>query len=327
MRNQLFIYKLIPLVLVITLLFSYVPCISHAQGRPKIYWAESDTIKRANLDGTNVENVLTNDDLIRGIALDIQNHKIYWIGGEHSIKRANLDGTKVETIYNPQALNADKVERIHSPVTIALDTSAKKIYWGNMWGPWGMTRADFDGANIEDIRILPVDGGLFDIRVDAEDIQLDLKTGKIYFQDSLNDNIARVDMDGSNYEKLPHDTPFHDKIALDLINRIMYWTEHISGSISKVPLDGKNAETFLSDLNRPTYIALDVRSYKIYWVEWNVKLRTSKIRRANLDGSNLTDIFTELNYIGGIAIDNEGVYDVSPDTNKLTTTWANIKTQ
>ena len=158
-------------------------------------------------------------------------------------------------------------------------------------------------------------------------IQLDLKTGKIYFQDSLNDNIARVDMDGSNYEKLPHDTPFHDKIALDLINRIMYWTEHISGSISKVPLDGKNAETFLSDLNRPTYIALDVRSYKIYWVEWNVKLRTSKIRRANLDGSNLTDIFTELNYIGGITIDNEGVYDVSPDTNKLTTTWANMKIQ
>lgn len=324
MRNQLFTYKLIPLVLVITLLFSVVPCISHAQGSPKIYWAESDTIKRANLDGSNVENVLTNDDLIRDIALDIQNRKMCWIGWEHSIKRANLDGTEVETIYNPQALNADKVERIHSPVTIALDTSAKKIYWGNMGPPWGMTRADFDGANIEDIRILPVDGGLFDISVDAEDIQLDLKTGKVYFQDSLNDNIARVNLDGTNYEELPMSMIHHDKLVLDLDNQKMYWTKIASGIIRTASLDGKNVNTFLSDLNRPTHIAIDVHSNKIYWVDTDGK---SKIRQANLDGSNVTDILTGLNYIGGIVIDNEGVYDVSPDTNKLTTTWANIKTQ
>lgn len=327
MRNQLFIYKLITLVLVMTLLFSFIPCKSHAQGRPKIYWTESNTIKRANLDGSNVENVLTNDGWIRDIALEIQNHKIYWIGGEHSIKRANFDGSEVETIYNPQVLNADKVERIHSPVTIALDTSAKKMYWGNMWGPWGMTRANFDGSNIEDIRILPVDGGLFDIRVDAEDIQLDLKMGKIYFQDSLNDNIARMNIDGTNYDKLPLSTIHHDKLALDLDNQKMYWTKITRGIIRTASLDGENVNTFLSDLNGPTNIALDVRAYKIYWVEWSVILRTNKIRRANLDGSNVTDILTGLDSVRGIALDTEGVYDVSPNKNKLTTTWGNIKTQ
>ena len=327
MKIWILTQKRIVFVLVGILLISIVQSVSFGQGSAKIYWTESDKIRRANLDGTNVENALTNDDLIRDIALDIQDHKIYWIGQGHSIKRANFDGTGVETIYNPQVLNADKVERIHSPVTITLDTSAKKIYWGNMRAPWGMTRADFDGSNIEDITILPVDGAVFGPRVDAEDIQLDVKAGKIYFQDSLNDNIARVDMDGSNYENLPHSMIHHDKIALDLVNKKMYWTKITLGIIRTASLDGKNIETFLSDLNAPTYIALDVRSHKIYFVERNNETEKGMIRCVNFDGSNVKTILSGLNTVRGIALDTEGVYDVAPDTNKLTTTWANVKSQ
>ena len=326
MNIQLMTYKRIAIFSVIILLISVVQTIGYAQGSPKIYWTESGKIKRANLDGTNVENVFTNDNGIRDIALDIQNHKIYWVGWTHNIKRANLDGTDVETIYNPNALNPDKVERIHSPITIALDTSAKQIYWGNMWPPWGMTRANFDGTNIEDFTILPVDGGVFNIRVDAEDIKLDVKEGKIYFQDSLNDNIARVDMDGSNYERLPHSTPFHDKIALDLINRRMYWTTNIRGEIRSSFLNGKNIDTLLTNLNYPTEIALDIHSQKIYWTERNFKTEKSMIRCANLDGTNVTDILTGSNNVGSIALDTEGVYGVKPDKTKITT-WANVKTQ
>ncbi len=327
MKNRVLTQKWIVFIFVAILLTTVVQNISYGQGSAKIYWTESDKIRRANLNGTNVESVLTDDDLIRDIALDIQDHKIYWIGWEHNIKRANLDGTEVETIYDPQALNADKVERIHSPITITLDTSAQKIYWGNMWPPWGMTRSDIDGSNIEDITILPVDGGVFNIRVDAEDIQLDVKAGKIYFQDSLNDNIARVDMDGSNYENLPPSMILHDKIALDLVNKKMYWTKAIMGIIRTASLDGKNIETFLSDLNAPTYIALDVRSHKIYFVERNNETAKGMIRCVNFDGTDVTTIFSGLNTVRGIALDTEGVYDVAPDTNKLTTIWADMKIQ
>ncbi len=320
-------YKWIVIVSVIISLTTVVQIASYGQGAKKIYWSAADKIRRANLDGSAVEDVISVDDHIGDIALDMQNQKIYWIGPWFSIKRANLDGTEIEIIYNSRALNPEKVEQIHSPVTITIDTSAKKIYWGNMEGSWGMTRADLDGANIEDIRILPVDGWPFDVTVDAEDIELDVKTGKIYFQDSLNDNIARVNMDGSNYEKLPQDTPHHDKIALDLINQIMYWTEHHSGRIRTVTLDGKNVKTFLSDINVPTYIALDVRAQHVYWVEKVGNSPKSTIRRANLDGANATDILTGLNYIRGLALDTEGVYSVNPGINKITTTWATIKTQ
>ncbi|MCY4402147.1 MAG: hypothetical protein OXD54_06170 [Candidatus Poribacteria bacterium] len=327
MNIHLMTYKRLTIVSMIILLISVVQFTSYGQGARKIYWSEDGKIRRANLDGSNVENVLTNDNWIRDIALDIQNHKIYWIGGAHSIKRANLDGTDVETIYNPQALNADKVERIHSPVTITLDTSAEKIYWGNMWGPWGMTRADLDGTNIEDIIILPVNGGVFNIRVDAEDIQLDVKEGKIYFQDSLNDNIARVDMDGSNYENLPLTTPYHDKIALDLSNNRIFRTTIIFNEIRSYFLDGTNRDIILTNLNYPIHIALDVHSQIIYWSERNHETEESTIRTVNFDGTNATDLLTGLNYVYGIALDTEGVYGVSPEKNQITTTWGNIKAE
>jgi len=38
-------------------------------------------------------------------------------------------------------------------------------------------------------------------------------------------------------------------------------------------------------------------------------------------------IFTGFENINGTALDTEGFYDVTPDTNKVTTTWANVKTQ
>lgn len=60
---------------------------------------------------------------------------------------------------------------------------------------------------------------------------------------------------------------------------------------------------------------------KIYWTE------IGKIRRANLDGSNVTDVLTGLDFPFDIALDTDGFYDVTPDTNKVTTTWASVKIQ
>ena len=74
---------------------------------------------------------------------------------------------------------------------------------------------------------------------------------------------------------------------------------------------------------------MDRRSRKIYWVDWDWDGETSagKIQRANLDGSNVTGILTGLDRPSGIALDLEGIYDVTPDTSMLTTTWANVKSQ
>ena len=67
----------------------------------KMYWAEiqSDSIKRANLDGSNVEELVSGLADPLGIALDAAAGKMYWTDtGFGSITRANLDGSDVEDL-------------------------------------------------------------------------------------------------------------------------------------------------------------------------------------------------------------------------------------
>jgi len=331
MQNQVLTQKWIVFIFLSILLTSVVQGISYGQGSAKIYWTESDKIRRANLDGSNVEHILTVLKWPRDIALDLHNRKMYWVNkfnfDTSKIYRANLDGSNIEVIFNREAQIAEQNKRLHSPGCIAIDTNADKIYWGNWIGPWGISRANNDGSNIEDIIIKPVDGAVFGPKVDAEKIQLDVKAGKMYFLDSLNDNIARVNFDGSNYEELVLSIIDRVGLALDLHNREMYWTHISLGKIRRTSLGGDNKETLLEELSYPSDIALDLHSRKMYWVERDTQNRKGKIRRANLDGSNVTDILTGLNYVAGIALDTEGVYDVSPDSKKLTTTWANVKSQ
>ena len=79
----------------------------------KIYWGETypdDIIKKANLDGTGIENVVTTNS-IRSLAIDVTGGKIYWSdsGWDGStylpyIARANLNGTGMETILTSTSL-------------------------------------------------------------------------------------------------------------------------------------------------------------------------------------------------------------------------------
>ena len=66
----------------------------------RIYWTdkEAGTIQRANLDGTNIETLVTGTGVFPspfGIALDVADGKMYWTDWiQDDILRANLDGTK-----------------------------------------------------------------------------------------------------------------------------------------------------------------------------------------------------------------------------------------
>ena len=67
---------------------------------PKMYWTDSgtDKIRRANLDGSNVEDLITTGlGHPEDIALDMSGGKMYWTdSGTDKIQRANLDGSNVE---------------------------------------------------------------------------------------------------------------------------------------------------------------------------------------------------------------------------------------
>ena len=117
----------------------------------EVYWTEAgqlreSKIQRANLDGSQVEDLLVEDSFINDIALDVAAGKMYWPSTTmvtesvytDKIQRANLDGTQVEEIGV-------------IPVNgIALDVVAGKIYWAHHVFE-KIQRANLDGSQVEDL--------------------------------------------------------------------------------------------------------------------------------------------------------------------------------
>ena len=176
-----------------------------AIGQPvKMYWIEygreTNKIRRASLDGSVVEDIVTRLPSPRGLALDVAAGKIYWTDREMArIQRANLDGSEVEDIVT---------SGLDYPDGIALDVTAGKIYWTEIFSE-KIQRANLDGSEVEVL----VTSGLGE----PHGIALDVAAGKMYWTDSSFEAIKRANLDGSEVEVLVTsglDVPYG--IALDV---------------------------------------------------------------------------------------------------------------
>ena len=218
-------------------------------------WLDTSTgkIQRANLDGSEVEDLVSGLEKPDAIALDPSAGKIYWVeSGTGKIQRANLDGSEVE----------DLVSGLATPLGIALDLSAGKIYWtdegtvplytgGSIDGPGKIQRANLDGSEVEDlVSSLETPGS----------IALDLSASKVYWTDvgnigDVHSKIQRANLDGSEMEDIRYSTSVPRGIALDLSSGKIYWTE-VPGKIKRANLDGSGVEDLVSGLEFPSRIAL-----------------------------------------------------------------------
>ncbi len=117
----------------------------------KVYWTDLEgnlngtgSVRRSNLDGSNVETLLTGIDEAYGLAIDSVGGKIYWPDAATGrIQRANLDGSGLE----------DLVLGLHTPTTIGLNLAEGRMYWTNSgFGGVGMIeRANLDGTVLETV--------------------------------------------------------------------------------------------------------------------------------------------------------------------------------
>ena len=184
-------------------------------GGPDLYLISDDSIQRVSLVKTNVQYIVSELRLPRGIALDVAGGKIYWTNAgffASEIQQANLDGTNIQNVVN----------ELDYPKSIALDVAGGKIYWANA-GFWAtkarIQRANLDGTNIQNI--LPRVTGLEEIG----DIALDVTGGKIYWTDGDQDKIQRANLDGTNVQDLVTGLRAPRGIALDVAGGKIYWTE------------------------------------------------------------------------------------------------------
>ncbi len=205
----------------------------------KIYWTHGSSgqgrIRRANLDGTDVEILISGLTNARGLALDVERGKMYWSDTQDNrMYRANLNGTGLETVI-------DTGHQLGRPT---LDLVNGKIYFGN-YGLGDMRRANLDGTDQEI---------LFDGLFTPVAVALDLDNGKIYWADSntsfVSNHIARANLDGSEFEVLYQGqgtSSGFDGIGLDLQAQKLYWCDEIEYTIPEkgvweANLDGSEAQ-------------------------------------------------------------------------------------
>jgi len=246
-----------------------------------IFWVDSLSAKaqRANLDGTNVEDVVTglNDPL--EIAIDSTNKKVYWsIPSLGKIQRANLNGTNVEDI----------VTGTTEPGDIALDVNGGKMYWTDFTSP-DIRRADLDGSNEEVVITSPLGGS-------SLGIALDLTNDKIFWvvRDGIIRSTTLEDPGGGRVitELLTGVGNEETSLTLDVPNNKMYWASRNEGKIKRSSLDGTEGVTeIITGLLAPFGLSLDLSAGKIYFSEIDLFI-TRKIRRMNLDGSGVEDLVT-----------------------------------
>ena len=246
-------------------------------GASKLYWSDwgTDKIQRADLDGSNVEDLVTTGlDGPDGLAVDAAAGKLYWTdAGTAKIQRADLDGSNVENLIT---------SGLSIPYGLALDVSGGKMYWTDRQSS-KIQRADLDGSGVEDL--LTLAGLAF-----PAEIAVDPAGGKIYWANPGADKIQRADLDGSNLEDLvTSGLSSPNGVALDVAGGKIYWTDRGTDKIQRADLSGSNVQDLVtSGLRGPNGLDLDAAGGKIYWTDQE----TNKLQRANLDGSGVEDLLT-----------------------------------
>ena len=154
----------------------------------KMYWTDSDTgsraIRRANLDGKGVEDVLVTSGTPSRVVLDTAGGKMYWTESL-AVRRANLDGTGIETLWTTTEPS--------SPNSVALDVAAGKVYWADSTQKL-IRRANLDGSAPEVV----LDATTFKANSTIRNLTLDLAASQMYWTTPNPSTLSRANLDGSN---------------------------------------------------------------------------------------------------------------------------------
>jgi len=226
-------------------------------GNPKV---NDGTIDRADLDGSNVTNIILSGATWtpKQLQLDAKNRKLYWSDREGMrVMRSNLDGSNIETLVETGHGDADRLDARNWCVGIAIDVNSGKLYWtqkGNdNAGEGRIFRAGLEipkgqtPANRRDIEVL------YDNLPEPIDLDLDLVNRVIYWTDRgdppRGNTVNRAAMDAAPGKRKEPEIVFNHLmegigLSLDLSNNRMFLTD-LGGSVYSASLDGSNKKNIV----------------------------------------------------------------------------------
>src|SRR4051812_1360083 len=203
-----------------------------------MYWADNGTrtIRRANLDGSGAENLITTGLLgPSDIELDLAHGHLYWADRDRNeIARSNLDGSGVTVVRSGAGVS--------QPYFLTLDVEGGNLYW-----------TDFDNAVVHTARL---DGSgpvqdMFVGMVRTRDVvvQPDSNGGYLYWADRDAHNIQRLRLASTLLPEVlftaedglvrPHG------LALDPSDGMLYWTDTDGRMVARGNADGTGSPEVL----------------------------------------------------------------------------------
>lgn len=110
----------------------------------------------------------------------------------------------------------------------------------------------------------------------------------VYYTDYNNSKVHRIKTDGTGYELVSSGTVQPVNVAVNPYEGKVYWSSWSYGDIYKSDLDGSNRVSIFNNTvdNSLRGIAVDSVNNKVYFKH------ADKIKRMNLDGSNVEDFLT-----------------------------------
>ena len=226
-----------------------VPNVQNATGiamhaaQKKVYWIEktgerSGKIRRANLDGSNVQLVKELTSVPRELTLDTVENKLYLTNSWGKIQRMNFDGSG----FQPNLITG-----LNAPKHLAVDISGSKVYWTEPGSIW---RANLNGKSREQLLInLGEVGGLT------------LANRRLYWTEQNKHNqtgrVRRATLTGSHVTTLATLMSVPMGIAVDTAGRRLYWTNS-RGRIQRASLTGEHIQNVVTGLGMPASLALGV---------------------------------------------------------------------
>ena len=212
-----------------------------AVGGGKVYWTEktgenSGTINSADLNGSDVTELVSVRSVPMGIAVDTAGSKLYWTASSGKIKRANLNGSGSENVV-PGGLE--------SPMDLALADG--NVYWTQ--GNGSVRFASLTGQ----IRSRPISTG------SDTPGSLAIGGGKVYWTEKTAASAGTINsanLDGTDVMELTSIRSVPMGIAVDTARSKLYWTAS-SGKVKQANLNGSGAKNVVSGLGSPGDMVLN----------------------------------------------------------------------